>query len=59
MAESRAVQKSLPHELIDRFADSVAPTLGRSVALAEPGRARIGGRMVRVRIQYAEGEQDP
>lgn len=59
MTESRPVQKSLPHELVDRFASEVAPPGLRAVGLGlEPRPAPIGGRMVRVMIQYAEGVLD-
>ncbi|HLO03143.1 MAG TPA: hypothetical protein VK191_08550 [Symbiobacteriaceae bacterium] len=64
MAESRPVQKSLPHELVERFACEMAPPgLGAGgpdrgdTPGARPGR--VGGRMVRVLIQYAEGALDP
>lgn len=58
MTESRPVQKSLPHELIDRFASEVAPPGLRAVG-PEDRPAPVGGRMVRVMIQYAEGPLDP
>jgi hypothetical protein len=68
MADVRPVQKSLPHELVERFADEVAtPGLairdgaerqgGCGIEVARSGQ--VGGRMVRVLIQYAEGPLDP
>lgn len=60
MTESRPVQKSLPHELVDRFADEVpVPGLRLVEGGLKPPPAPIGGRMVRVMIQYAEGALDP
>jgi hypothetical protein len=68
MVEVRPIQKSLPHELVERFASEVAtPGLairngaerrgGCGIEVARSGR--VGGRMVRVLIQYAEGPLDP
>lgn len=59
MTEPRPVQKSLPHELVERFAAEVAPP-GLRIDGTVPARSTpVGGRMVRVMIQYAEGKLDP
>lgn len=57
MTELRPVQKSLPHELVDRFAAEVLPPGLRT--RGDPWGTPVGCRMVRVLIQYAEGESDP
>lgn len=60
MTEPRPVQKSLPHELVERFASEVAPPGLRIGGILPDNRPTpVGGRMVRVMIQYAEGRLDP
>lgn len=60
MAESGPDKKALPHELVDRFANEVAPPgfIGGGWDggwISGESSGLIGGRMVRVLIQYAEG----
>jgi hypothetical protein len=60
MAKSGPHQKALPHELVDRFASEIAPP-GKVGGkwdggwTSEESGGLVGGRMVRVMIQYAEG----
>jgi hypothetical protein len=66
MAQFTQTNKTLPHELLDRFKYEVAAQEGLSEKIANQGwpnmtakecgqvGGRIGGRMVKVMIQYAE-----